>query len=390
MYEEVTMEHLVIYERSKSLVHAVIGIKAGWRDEEPGKRGISHFLEHATFLGNSEYPSPDKEVGKYGVQLDGMTLPEHTLFLFTSHAREFTKILSLFLSLIFQPDFNENRLEKEKKEKIITAVIQESDLTPWELAEEWARNLLFNWNFLLSLGTEKDIKSLSREDLTIRHKKYYHDLNSFIVVYGNIEDEEIVECIRDVDIPLSGEIPRVAEVNWNKKEIYIEREGIKNAEIVYGFKLPQYSVEWEILSVILGNYAISKLWERFSRLTYTVSSRLEWTTTGGGFFLYFGATSHDNIREIDRDLWFLLKGLEINERELEYAKNIKSLEILKMKEGGENGLLKFVFQNPGLRYKNFDEVIGEINNIRRDKVLSLAERFLNKENVIKSIVSGGK
>ncbi|HRU73961.1 MAG TPA: insulinase family protein [Caldisericia bacterium] len=117
-------------ERSKALAHAIIGIKAEWRNEKIEKRGITHFLEHAIFLGNKCYPTPNNQVAKYGVQLEGMTLPEYTIFFFTSAKEDFTEILSIFLSLIFNPKFNKVKLEKEKKDKIITAVIQESDFTP--------------------------------------------------------------------------------------------------------------------------------------------------------------------------------------------------------------------------------------------------------------------
>ncbi len=385
------MEQLVIPEKSKALVHAVVGIKSGWRHEEAGKRGITHFLEHAIFLGNKPHPTPDDEVAKYGAQLNGMTLPEYTLFFFASTKKDFTEIFSLLLSLIFHPEFNETKLEKEKQEQIITAVNQETDFTPWELAHEWAKNLVFNWQFMASLGTKEDIKLLTKEDLVVWHRKYYHARNSFIVTYGDIQENEVTKLIKDVNIPSSGEIPSPLDVQYDKREIFIEREGMKNVEMVYGFKLPQYDTGWEILRVILGNYPISRLWgEKFSRHTYTVGSQLEETATGSGFFLYFGATSIDSAREIDKNLWHLLENLEINEGELELAKKIRMLEILKMKEEGERGLLKFVSCNPSLMYKDFKEMIERVNRVKRDKVLALAGELLTKENAVRIRIGANK
>jgi len=362
----------------------VIGIKAGWRHEEIGKRGITHFLEHTVFLGNKSHPTPDNEVAKYGITIDGMTLPEYTLFFFTSTKENFAEILNIFLSLIFHPDFDETKLEREKQDNIITAITQESDYTPWELAEEWAKNLVFNWQFLTSLGTEQDIKSLMKEDLVIRHRKYYHAGNSFIIIYGDTQENEVAKLIKDANIPSSGEIPSPLYVQYDKKEIFIKKEGMKNVETVYGFKLPRYAPEWEILRIILGNYPISKLWEeKFSKFTYTLDSKLKWTTTGGGFFLYFGVTSPDNVLKINRNLWNLLKDLKINEEELELAKKIRTLEILKMKEEGEQGLLKFVTCNPSLMYKDFKEMVKKINQVKREKVLSLIKEFLTRENAVR-------
>ncbi len=381
IHKEVGMKQLVIKEQSKSLVHTVIGIKTGWRHEPVGKRGISHFLEHAVFLGNPSYPAPDDEVAKYGVQLNGMTGPEHILFYFTSMKEDFNKIFRLFLSLIFHPGFDETRLEKEKKEKIIPAVSQESDYTPWELAYEWARNLVFNWQFITNLGTEEEIALLTKDDLIDWHRRYFHADNSFILIYGDIEEHEIAKTLKDIDIPSNRERPVALKVNHEKKEIFIEREGVDNVEMVYGFRLPHYDIGWEILRVILGNYSISRLQKEFGEFTYTVGSTLEWTSTGGGFFLYFGATSIEAAHSVDKRLSQVLERLDIDEQELALAKKIRILEIVKMKEGGERGLMRFLACSPYLR--NFEEMIEGIRWVNKDRILSLAREFLIRQRAVK-------
>jgi predicted Zn-dependent peptidase len=387
----VNMEQLIITERTKALVHAIIGVKTGWRHEEVGKRGITHFLEHAVFLGNSNHPSPDIEAAEYGVQLHGMTLPEHTLFWFTSTKEDFAEVFKLFLSLIFHPDFDKDKIERERKDKITPAVVHESNYTPWELAYEWAKNLTFDWDFRLSLGKETDIASLTKENLEAWHERYYNLLNSFLVIHGNINESNVAKLVENANIPLSGESPFHFEIQWKEKEISIEREGMKNVELVYGFKLPQYDVRYEILSVILGNNPLSKLWgEKFSKFAYTVGSRMEWTSTGGGLFLYFGAISRDSARELDENLWFLLKNFEIDNKELQVAKKIRSLEISSGKEEGEHGLLNLVLRNPFQKFRNFKEMVEELNRVKRDQILALAERFLKRDNAVKVVIGQRK
>lgn len=386
------MEHLIIPGRSKDLIHAVINIKTGWRHEEANKRGISHFLEHAIFLGNKLHPLPDYETGKFGVELQGMTLPEHTLFFFTSSKKDFPVILALFLSLIFHPGLEEDKLEKEKKEAILGAVIHQADFTPWNLAHQWAKNLLFNWHFALSLGTKETLKPLTPKDLECWHTKCYQQANSFLLIYGDTEEEEVLRVVEEAEIPSEKEIPSPVEIFWNKKDISIEREGMKNVEIVYGFKVSQYDPEWELLKVLLGNHPISKLWEEtFSKLTYTVGSTLEWVTTGGGFFVYFGVTSPIYLPEIERNLWELLQNPKIDEEAVVLAKKIRSLEILKMKEGGEHGLLDFLSCNLLLEYRDFDETIDRINQIQKRQCLDFIEKLLlEKQNAVRATVGPSK
>jgi predicted Zn-dependent peptidase len=201
----------------------------------------------------------------------------------------------------------------------------------------------------------------------------------------------MAKLVENANIPLSGESPFHFEIQWKEKEISIEREGMKNVELVYGFKLPQYDVRYEILSVILGNNPLSKLWgEKFSKFAYTVGSRMEWTSTGGGLFLYFGAISRDSARELDENLWFLLKNFEIDNKELQVAKKIRSLEISSGKEEGEHGLLNLVLRNPFQKFRNFKEMVEELNRVKRDQILALAERFLKRDNAVKVVIGQRK
>lgn len=378
------MKQLVISESSKKLIHVIIGIKTGWRNEKEGKTGMTHYLEHAIFLGNKQYPKPDPDVAKFGVRLNGRTLPEHTLFDFTSHKNDFSYILKLFLSLIFHPEFNKIKMEKEKNENIVTAANQESDYCPWDLAQEWALNLIFNWDCMKSLGTREDIISITREEILMWHSKHYHTDNSFIFTYGDIGENEVSKIIKNADIPQNNIFPSPVDVQYKERDLFIERKNMRNVEMVYGFNLPQYNPAWEILRIILGNYPDFRLWdEDFSRFTYTLGSELKWTTSNGGFFLYFGATSTEGTEEIDNNLWKLLKNFELLESELEIAKKIRSLEILKMREGGESGLLRFFLCNSMLMYKNFNELIESFTKITKDEIISLVRELLTKENSVR-------
>ncbi|MFB0543592.1 MAG: M16 family metallopeptidase [Candidatus Bathyarchaeia archaeon] len=372
------MELRVIGEKGKALARVKIGVRSGWRHEVDGKRGISHFLEHAIFSGNRSYPLPDTEALKYGVTINGMTNPELTLFYFISAKEDVDKILSLFLSLIFHPEFNEHNLQRIRDEEIITAVVQEGDYTPWKLAEEWAGNLVFEWDFRSSLGVEKDISKLGKGELTEWHRKYYHASNSFITVYGDISEDETEGVIENAGIPLKGETPSPFRIKWNTKEISIRKEGTRNVEMVYGFRIAQHNATWEILR-ILGNYPLFKLWDdSLKKFSFTVNSQLKWTTTEGGFFICFGATSKENAEKIDRNLIPMLGNLELSENDLELAKKIRTVEILKRKDEG------------GLTDRNFQETLDKIKEVNREQILSIADRFLNEKNAVRVSVGNVK
>jgi len=382
------MDRLLIYDRNKELIHVILGIKNGWCHEFEKKRGITHLLEHAIFLGNKTYPSPDDETQKKGVFLNGTTLPYETLFFFTSYKDDLEEILTLLISLIFNPEFDIDKINKEKEESIITAVIDESQYTPWELAFEWAKNLVFDRDFKLSLGTIEDLNEIKINDLIDWHKKFYHFNNSFLMIYGDFSLDVIENILRNRDIRFGYEYPILNKVIWNKKEVNIRKKKMKNSEVVYGFKLKEYDIRWKIISILLGNYPISKLWdENFRKFIYTCESQLEFTPENGGLFINFGLNSNKNLDLIHKNFLSLIKNFYITDKELEYAKKLTLMEILKMKEGGESGFLKFLSINRFFKYENFHSIINDINSIKKDELINLINKNLKEENMVRVVVS---
>lgn len=376
------MESITITDRSKMLVHGLVGVNVGWRHEKTGKTGISHFLEHAIFLGNDDHRFQDVETGKLGVNLNAMTFAETTLFFFTSTKKDFPKILNTLLSLIFHPDFNDDKLKREKEAKILTATFRESDYTPWEFALELSRNLLFNWDFRRALGTERDLKSLMRADLAAWHRKYYHTSNSFVMIHGDINEDDALTSINEAKIPLGKITPIPALIKWKQNEVLIKNE-TRNQEIVYGFRAPEYETGWEILSIILGNNWTSKMRQtNIDNCVFASNSKIEWTTTNGGFFMSFGASSREKVLRLDNNLWQTLRNLKISDEEFRVAKQIRLLEILKMKEEGESGLLSFVQPCQFGKYRSFRQMMEAVKKVEKSEVLDIANRLLTKENAV--------
>lgn len=381
------MERVIIKDKSKELVHCIIGIRTGWRHEPPGRRGITHFLEHGIFLGNQKYPVPDEEAHRYGVEINGMTLPEHTLFYFTSFKEDYARILELFLSIIFHPELDERKLEEEKRKAIITAIVQESDYPPWELAYAWAENLVFSWDFKLSLGTEEDLNSMGAGELREWHSRYYHRKNCFLIIYGDVKDSEVDNIISRAHIKSEGEIPSPFLISWEEKEVKI-RKDTGNVEMVYGFRIPEFDVSLDVLSQLFGGcHGMMKEWATtFDEYVYMKETKIKWTLTGGGFFFYFGATSNENAKKIDENFWGVLNNINITPERVELAKKLSLINVLKMKEGGERGLFRFFYRNLQLHTRGFKEYIEKLNRVTVEDIVKAKEQYLTPENCFKAFV----
>ena len=381
------MERVIIKDTSKELVHCIIGIRAGWRHEPPGRRGITHFLEHGIFLGNEEYPNPDEVAHRYGVEINGITLPEHTLFYFTSLKEDYPRILQCLLSIIFHPDLEEEKLEEEKKKAILTAIVQESDYTPWELAYAWGENLVFNWDFKLSLGREEDLVPMGTRELREWHSKYYHQENCFMLIFGDVKDREIDNIIAKARIKSDGEIPSPFLIPWKEKEVKIKKDTV-NVEMVYGFKITEFDVSLELVSQLFGScHGMLEEWDTaFDKYVYVKETKMKWNLKEGGLFFYFGATSHGNAMRIDEMFWDILNNVKITPERVELAKKLSLIEALKMKEGGERGLFRFFHRNPRLYSGGFKEYVEKLNRVTLEDIIKAKDKHLIPDNCFKAFV----
>ncbi len=370
------MQIIRVKNSGQRLVNALLSVNVGWSHEPVGMRGISHFLEHAIFLGNEKYHEPDREVGKYGVSLNGKTLPDRTLFYFSSLSDDFDSILEIFISLIFHPSFPYERVREEKESKIIPAIVKESDFYPWELAYEWAKNLIFGWDFRFSMGTKKELENMNIESLQNWHRKYYHSENSILLVSKEVEIDNSL-------IPRVGVKPEPQRISYSQREMVMER-GIENAEIVYVFPLKNYDLRAHLLSVILGNYPTSLFWREFHRKAYMVESQVEWYNSQGGFFFYIGATTKN--AEIIREVFnSFMEEIKISKEDLEIAKRILTLELLE-RERSPYGMEYLLNIDPKMRYGSFGELLNEIQQMEVDEIRDYAAGIFDLEKIREVIV----
>ncbi len=367
---------IISVNEPRKLANILLSVNVGWSHEPIGKRGISHFLEHSIFLGSEEYPEPDTEVAKYGVNLSGETQPDRTIFFFSSLPEDAAEVLEILLSLIYSPAFSPEKVEEEKESKIIPAVVKESDYAPWELAYEWARNLIFEWDFRYSMGTEEELRGIGIEELREWHKRYYNKHNSVALIPEGIE-------FPDFEIPESGTNPEVQEIKYEEREKVIEK-GLENAEIVCAFPLHKYDIRAYLLSTLLGNFPTSKLWQEFRREAYMVESRVEWHNGKGGFFLYAGANSRD-FESICRKMGRFLEDLRFSQEEVEIAKKTLAIEMLE-RDNSIYRMENLLHLDPEMRFGSLERILEAIEELELRESNEYASQVFNLEKMRRVMV----
>jgi zinc protease len=179
--------------------------RVGSRNEQPGKTGISHWVEHMMFKGTPTFPKGSimLEVNRNGGVLNGFTGQDYTAYFETLPADR------LDLGLRIESDRMANSVidpaEVESERTVIISEREGSENNPeWALYEEvMATAFRVHPYGHMVIGWKEDLRSITRDGLYQHYKMYYGPHNAVLVVVGDID----VDWVRGRIDELFGPIP---------------------------------------------------------------------------------------------------------------------------------------------------------------------------------------
>ena len=185
-------------------------VRAGLRFENEMNNGISHFLEHMLYRGNSKYPdslSLNREFEKVGRELRASTLCEYTYFGFSPHISKIEKAVELFSDFFIEPTFPQIDLEREI---ILEECLEELNEKGENVdIDNIACRLLYKGSPLAmpTIGTESTIKSINKEMLRDYFYIHYLASNMIFVGAGPVVHQEFFDLAKKhfARIPNEGE-----------------------------------------------------------------------------------------------------------------------------------------------------------------------------------------
>jgi predicted Zn-dependent peptidase len=169
-------------------------IKAGGRNDPPGKEGLAHFVEHMIFRGTADYPTSteiERAFEDIGGSVNASTDEESTCFFSRVHPKHLAKGLQILASMILRPLLDGIDTER----KIITEEALDDlnekgeEINPHNLASRilWPDHPLGK----PTIGTLQSIASFSNQDVHGFISSFYRPGNAVLVAAGNFSREEL-------------------------------------------------------------------------------------------------------------------------------------------------------------------------------------------------------
>lgn len=242
--------------------------------------GVFHILEHSVLCGSRRFPVKEPFVellkGSLYTFLNAMTYNDKTVYPVSSkNDRDFSNLVSVYMDAVFHPLMLENekifRQEgwhyeiKDSGELGYNGVVYNEMKGAYSSADDLANEMIMKMLYEGSCyakdsgGDPDAIPSLTYEDFTEAHRRYYHPSNAKILLDGEVDLDGILalldgylkeydKCDPEIFIPEPKAMPssrRVAEYEIDESE---DESG--KARLILGF--PTYSSDELEKNVVLS------------------------------------------------------------------------------------------------------------------------------------------
>lgn len=190
--------------------------------------GLAHYLEHKVFEMPDE-TDPFVFFGQSGTDVNAGTSYYSTKY-YMWGSNNFKENLQYFIRMIFNPNFTENNIIKERG--IIEEEIKMYDDDPgWQIEDACRKNLFHNWYIKEKIaGTIESIALINEEMLNNAYKAFYQPNNMALAISGNFDKEEILNLLENHPILNM----RKDNKNVIKKEISEPETVVKEYQLLKG------------------------------------------------------------------------------------------------------------------------------------------------------------
>jgi len=189
----VEMPHL---HSTEMICYAAVGA----RNETDQHAGISHFLEHMLFRGNSDYPTSlalEQAFESLGGMINAATDAETTYFHSRLHPDQLTRAPELFAALLRKPLWKEIDTERRI---VLEEALDDLSETGEMINPDILPNRLFWPGHPLcrpTVGCTESIEAIGEAELHTFHKSFYTPANTVIAISGRLQRQAVLDAIEN-------------------------------------------------------------------------------------------------------------------------------------------------------------------------------------------------
>lgn len=366
-----------------------IWVKTGSRRENEANSGISHFLEHMAFKGTKNKTAKQiaESFDNIGGKVNAFTSREITCYHAKVLKEDIDTACEILSDILQNSTFPEEELEKER-EVILQEIAMTND-APDDIIFDYFQETAFPNQAIGRpiLGSIKNVKSISSQDLKNYVANEYKTGNIVISFAGKITPEEALKLTQKYfgNFPIGEE--HAFESAKYQGGLFHKKKDLEQVHIVLGFDSTSYNdpdfYTTNVLASILGGGMSSKLFQKIREemgLVYSISSFLSANSDSGVFNVYAGTTPENAQKVIKTTTEELLKA----------TKNITSEELKRAIAQYKSSILMSMESNYSMsrkmgsdllcfgKIRTKEEILDALNSINTQALHHSMEKTLSK------------
>jgi zinc protease len=281
------------------VVYATLVVRSGGESDPAKLPGLASLVAHMLKEGTTERTSAQiaEEIEFLGADLWTSSDEENTYVGVRSLAEHFDVVMAILAEVAGKPAFSQKEIDKLKRREIDRLALAERE--PDYIARRtFYRALYGNHPYGTVDTTPQAVQRVRRQDLVRWHREHFVGKNSFLIVAGDVEPEQVVNTAARTlgsfspgkrAVPTYDEPPQTTD----RKILIVDRPGSVQSVIYIGnLAIRRANREWIPLIVanqVLGGSAASRLFMdlRENRsLTYGAYSAIVERAEIGPFVAY--------------------------------------------------------------------------------------------------------
>jgi zinc protease len=395
---------LLLENHKAPVITFQVWYRVGSRNEEYGKTGLSHLLEHMMFKGTQKVGPGElsRIIQENGGQHNAFTSTDSTTYFENFSADRIN------VSLELESDRMHNLMLREQDFQTERSVVMEerrlrTDDNPkailWEQLEANAFQVQpYHWPVI---GWMQDIARLSADDLKSYYARYYNPVNAVLVVVGDFKTKELLTGIERFfgAIPKgvrSGEQVPLAESQHGERRIVVKKEA-RLASVVMGYHVPnlreqqrqgsQDGYALEVVEALFGSGESSRLQMslvRSKKVALGVGVNYPLLSKDPGLFSISAdvlpdKSAADVERAIDEEIE-RLQTEPVEERELQKAKNKLEAGFVFHQDSLFSQAMQLARYEMAASWRDIDGYLPAIRKISAEDIQRVAKRYLTPDN----------
>ncbi len=280
----------MIEDHLAPVVTQMVWYKVGAADEEPGKSGLAHFLEHLMFKGTPKVPAGDfsKIVARNGGEDNAFTFYDYTAYFQTIRADRLDLIMKLESDRMQHLALTDDQVYPER-DVIVEERRQRIESSPEaRLAEALRYALMVNSPYgRPAIGWKQEMEQLTTADAIAWYKKWYVPNNAILIVVGDVKPGDVKALADKYYGPIpprpvpERRRPQIVPLPAADRRIVLRDPNIHQPAFIRLFVAPNYSARTkkealalEVFDEIFGAGSTGRLYQTLAVQTKVATSAI--------------------------------------------------------------------------------------------------------------------